>query len=64
MLLYAVVISSVDSSDILYSILLHHLPSLPNMFLLVSGPVFYQYPDVLYWVHYAYEYGGAIEVSC
>ena len=60
--LYGVFISSVDSPGILYSIFLHHLPSLPNKLLLVSGSVFYQYPDVLHWVHY--EYGGAIEVSC
>ena len=61
-LLYGVVVSSVDSSDILYSVFLHHLPSLPSMLLLVSGSMFYQYPDVLHWVHY--EHGGASEVSC
>ena len=61
MLLYGVVASFVDTSDILYSVYKHHLPSLPSM-LLVSGLVFYQYPNVLHWVHY--EYGGAIEISC
>ena len=68
MLLYGVVISSVDSSDIFYSVFLHHLPSLPSilslpsMLLLINGSVFYLYPDVLHWVHY--ECCGAIKVSC
>ena len=62
MLLHGVVVSSIDSSDIFYSVFLHHLSSLPRMLLLVSGLVFHQYPDVLHWAHYKYD--GTIEVSC
>ena len=61
MLLYGVVVSFVDSSDILYSVYIHHLPSLSSMLLLVGGLVFYRYPNVLHWVYYGY--GRAIKVS-